>query len=463
MLDITISSFNLSILYILFGILIVLVEFLRKRERIFDFLTLANGYFMLVYIITPLYFLLTLESHYGSIYNSKVFFTSFFAYSLMVLGWRIHGSSYKIQSYNLSTQNKIHFDLKIYRILFFTLIGMSILTLVYFFGLGGLQKALSSGALMRYAFEETQIGNFSYLARVVAMVPLIGGFYFYFILEPPKFKNLNNIKILFFISIIVSLLRILVGASRGAFLNLFLMQLLIYLKIRNTINVRATVVMSLLIVIFVMYGKQVFFATATMISGGDFSEAFSYMSYTRGTSDKAGVELILREYQHVIHSLNAAFTNAGVNISYTYFNDWFWSVLRVIPQKITQIFIDRPDTISFINTGILINRLETSIPPGIVASFYYSLGNFGVILGMFLYGYYGRKLNNNLLALSKVDAIYYVPFTFLAFVYGGFIVNGDPNIYIYHIIWPVFFYVLIRRIQKKYSFSELKSNTIMSY
>ena len=394
-----------------------------------------------------------------SISMFKVFFTSFFAYSLMVFGWRIHGSSYKIKYYTFGTQNKVLFDLKIYRLLFSLLISMSILTLIYFFGLGGIQKALSTGALMRYSFVETQIGNFSYLARVIAMVPLICGFYFYFLIESPKFKKLNNIKILFIISIIISLLRILVGASRGAFLNLFLMQLLIYFKVRNTINVRATVVISLLIVIFVMYGKQVFFATATAISGGDFFEAFSYLNYTRGTSDKTGVELILREYQHVIHSLNAAFTNAGINISYTFFNDWYWSVLRVIPQKITKIFLDRPDTISFINTGILINRLETSIPPGIVASFYYSLGNIGVILGMFLFGYYGRKINNKLLALAKVDAIYYVPFTFLAFTYGGFIINGDPNIYIYHIIWPIFFYFLIRRIQRKYSFSSIIIHT----
>ncbi|MDX9795641.1 MAG: hypothetical protein RBT24_02315, partial [Arcobacteraceae bacterium] len=101
----------------------------------------------------------------------------------------------------------------------------------------------------------------------------------------------------------------------------------------------------------------------------------------------------------------------------------------------------------------------TSIPPGIVASFYYSLGNIGVILGMFLFGYYGRKINNKLLALAKVDAIYYVPFTFLAFTYGGFIINGDPNIYIYHIIWPIFFYFLIRRIQRKYSFSSIIIHT----
>lgn len=440
-------SMTMVITYSIFLIIIVLLEFFRKRDKLFDFFTIANLYFILCYIIIPLYFIFNPKNgiSLNINYDEQVLLTSMYAYFFLFIGWTF--SSLKIKPPNKTLVYNYKKLLKIAQV---GIVITFISTILYFASLGGLKQALVSGSLTRYGIEETgEIGTFAFAAKIVNMAPFINSLLFCLLLIKPPSLNKNKLKWLYLLSLILTILIFLVGSSRGAFVVLLLMHLFIYLKLKKKVKIKPIVIVSVSSALFVQFGKQFFYASAMMFKGGNFFEEFAYLGEFRRTSEFTIVESILKEFVHPIVSLDKSFDNLGNSVPYTYFGDFFWAILRIIPQRIVSLFVERPNTISYINTVVVQDFEEASLPPGLLAHFYYSLGYIGIALGMFFYGLIGGKFNNFLLRHSEQNKIYFVFFVSFALNYGSFITNGDPNVYLYSILWPVIFLFFVYRSKLK--------------
>lgn len=153
------------------------------------------------------------------------------------------------------------------------------------------------------------------------------------------------------------------------------------------------------------------------LNGEKFSESFLYLDEVRSNADSTGNDVIFREFSHPYKSIDAAIRYSDNGYSYTYFKDFFWSTFRILPSRFTSIFLERPEPIHVINTTLLTGVQDSGgIPPGLIASFYYSLGIVGVFIGCFLYGAIGRRINIWLFRMMSASTIYSVPFAFFLII-----------------------------------------------
>ena len=107
-----------------------------------------------------------------------------------------------------------------------------------------------------------------------------------------------------------------------------------------------------------------------------------------------------------------------------------------------------PPTISTINTEILSGKSIASSPPGLLGSFVYSMGGAGLFCGMFLYGLGGKLLQNTLISWYRTFPGSVVYFYFLSVSLGGYVINGDPKVYIFSNFALILSIVLIFFYQK---------------
>lgn len=433
------------IYYFLFGAFIIMFEFLRKKEGRYDFLSFANGFYLITYCITPIYFLDIFDNYS---HQNEVRIESFW---YVVLGYLflMFGYSWQKGKRNPKTirsDDQYYISVKLLKYFKHIFIVVSILTFVYLLGSGGIFFALSKGAMMRYGFADSEISRFSVLQNIISMLPLLSVFFFYLFLVKQFNLSQNQIKLYFTVSLFINYINILIGSSRGAFVQIFIMYFLVYLYLTKKINVKLLIVLSGFVGLFIIYGKQLFFATATLLSGGSFIEAFVYLKGVRATDETPQLMLVLSEFRHGIASLERSFSEVE-RVGYNFFSDYLWSLLRIIPQRIVLQLVERPETISTLNTYALTGVSISSTPPGILAFNYYGMGPIGVVIGMFFYGLFGKKADLYYSNKMRFRKVYIIPYVFLAFNYGGFISNGDPNVYIYSIIWPIILTFLINKLE----------------
>jgi len=420
-------------LIILLGIQICIVEFTRKKGFKYDFFSVLNFIYVLVYVVTPLYY--TAQSEISINDATESLFYSILGYQFILAGW-ILGQKKRNKTRILNDDQKIKIDKKwiiisIYAF-WISIISFTILTI----SRGGISNAIAQGALSRYSIEEVESSSFAFLSRIVALLPFLSLIFFYFFLKRKEFSYPNKILFYFYFSLSMSVLQAFISASRGGLLRIFLMYLLLTTLLKANINFKKLIFFCVFFVLFVSYGKQTFYAVSNYFySGESISESFNYLNDARKTDEQSKGDLIFREFSHPSLSINAAVKYNEVDGRYTYFRDFTWSILRIIPQRLTT-FLDRPEPINVINTHQLRNNFGGGIPPGLIASFYYSLGTIGVVLGGLFYGYLGRYLNDILIVKINSSPLYLTFFIYFSFFYGFFVTNGDPNVYIYYIIFP---------------------------
>ncbi|AKX52909.1 O-antigen polymerase [Thiopseudomonas alkaliphila] len=436
------------VFHIILAIEITFIEVYKRKKGLlfFDFLTIANIFFLLSYSITPLFYLVFSDKNIlPDILNADyIAALSFFSYHFFLLGWLVAGGL-KFQTKKLLPSYALEFKwFKLGVIFLFITIFLMILTVV---GKGGVVNSLG-GALSRYSFEDVDSGGFAFLSRLTNVAPFLTSIFFYFLIQKNiGFIGLSKkmIKILFYISLGLSLFQVFSGASRGGMLRLFVLLGFIYILVENKIKLLPTAAIAILIFIFIMYGKQTFYAVSNLaLNNENFSDSFHYLNEVRSNAQSTESDIVFREFSHPYKSMDTAIRYNSY-YSYTYFKDFLWSIFRILPGRFTSIFVERPVPINVINTTLMTGIPGAGgVPPGLIASFYYSLGVLGALIGCFLYGVLGRCLNVWLFRMMRAHKIYCVPFAFFSYYFGFFIANGDPNIYIYYILMPVVFILSLK-------------------
>lgn len=438
------------LLHLALAIEISIIELVRRKNKIiiFDFLTSANIFFLIGYCIVPLYYLNAsryIEIMPNSFYLDNVAIYIFLAYQFFILGWGL----FRRKKYNFKSHSQIsQIDYKWLKMAYFSFFILLLMMILVVIGDGGISKYLS-GALSRYSVEEQEVGGFAFLSRLTNVLPFIAAIFFYFLINKDKEHNYKYIKIFFLLTTVLTVFQIIGGASRGGMVRFFLLLFLVYILVKNKLKIIPLSILSVLAFLFIIYGKQTFYATANFISKGEsFYESFKYMDNIRNDAGKEGNSLFFTEFSHPYKSLDASIRYENKNYEYTYFRDFYWSALRIFPSRLVSIFLERPEPIHILNTSLLTGVSGVGgIPPGLIASFYYSLGILGIFLASFLYGALGAVLNNYFNKMINSSKIYYVPLVFFSYFYGFFIVNGDPNIYIYYILSPIIFMFFLKFIR----------------
>lgn len=442
------------IIHIILAIEIFCIEIIKRKKGkfFFDFLTIANIFFLISYSITPLFYILftDLEILPDNSFIDNISVISLFAYQVFLMGWFLGGSlkpKLKINHNHYVDSN----DLKWLKLSTIFLVITAIFMVLIIISKGGVATSLG-GALSRYSFEDTDSGGLAFLSRLTNIAPFLAAIFFYFLIEKSNTNiNKKTIKFLFFIALSLSLFQIFSGASRGGMLRLIVLLGLVYISVNKRIKILPTVLIIAFSFIFITYGKQTFYSISNYtINSENIVDSFVYLNEIRDNAEKTGTDLIFREFSHPYKSVDTAIRYEKYSYEYTFFKDFFWSILRIIPSRFISIFTERPDPINITNTSLMTGVIGSGgIPPGLIASFYYSLGIFGVIIGFFLYGLLGRKINNKLSKKIKTSSIYLIPFSFFAYYYGFFVVNGDPNVYIYYILMPIVFLICIGFVKEK--------------
>ncbi|MBA7589874.1 hypothetical protein ES708_31967 [subsurface metagenome] len=178
-----------------------------------------------------------------------------------------------------------------------------------------------------------------------------------------------------------------------------------------------------------MYGKQFFSAFPYLLTGdlSDFSAVFSSVSATRLQTYNLFYNTIIKEGVHCVVSLEQAWLRAGQDLPYLFFRDYVYVWAHLIPSRLIGWMFELPPTISTINTEILTGKAMASVPPGLLGSFVYSMGGAGLFLGMFLYGFCGKLLQNTLILWYRRFPGSLVYVYLLSMVFGGYVINGDPK------------------------------------
>ena len=429
------------VLHILLAIEIIFIEsYKRKRGLVFfDFLTMANIFFLLSYSLTPIFYLCFSDTSIllDTEYVFQIATISFFAYQMLLLGWIATGSLRFRVKKPLPTSL---LENKWYRLSIIFLIIAFLMMILLILDKGGVSGYLS-GALARYSFEDADAGSFAFLSRLISIIPFLTTIFFYFLIKKPVGLSKKAITVLFAISLSLSVLQAFGSASRGGLIRLFLLLGLVYVLVYRSIKLLPTMLISILAILFITYGKQTFYAVSNYAAYGEsFSDSFDYLDKIRSNASGEDDNVFFREFAHPYRSMDTALRYKNSGYIYTYFSDFIWSPFRIIPSRYTSIFFERPEPIHNLNTQLTTGVPDSGgMPPGLIASFYYSLGVLGVALGSFFYGLIGRRVNIWLQRMMQTSKIYSVLFAFFAYYYGFFIANGDPNIYIYYLITPSLF------------------------
>lgn len=441
---------DLNPYYLFFGLVILVFEIHRSKAARFDGLTFANAVFILSYIATPVWLNLVEPPSAPSLrYPFQVFGLTVAAYICLAMGWSLcNWGSANSKLTEISIEEVISLLRKLLAISAFA-------TLIFVIGKGGLIRGLSSGVLGRYGAEEKNLSSFDFLENVISICPVLSFMLFCLLCDPKIPERKRDIAKLYFLSLIPLLFYTLASASRGVIASVVIYHSLIYWSVTKSFFKNAAIVLPLLLLL-VFFGKQSLYAFAKSLRGEEFVDSFVEMNAMRGnaTASEVPLNFFFREYIHGVVSLDTAINYSESVPDRTYFRDFPLSLTRVIPQRITSLLFERPDSISLINTRLIQNLDAASTPPGLIGHFYYCGGEFAVIIGMVVYGLVGKIVDNWLRSILPCASVFIVVYFLFCMIFAEFISNGDPNVYVLSTLWPVvIFTLLIRKIRESNSFT----------
>ena len=377
----------------------------------------------------------------------------FLGYALLFLGW-FWGDYLQVRPFSLGFSQQGIKNLVI--------IGLAIGITSYFLYVstfGGIWNSILYGSAIRYGRVEIESAStgrtevFKYfvpalnmvflycMARVFAGVPLRRGY-----------------RTILLFSGLFLLLYILSTASRGALAGLILAVIIIsiFQLEGRRINIFqgfcahvwfAWVSSIVIIVIIILYGKQLFWALPFLLTDGPdtFTKEFLVIHNVRtGGGVIVFRDTILREAAHGLSSLSAVIDHFMDKEAYLWFRDYWLLPQHMIPTKLLGLEKTVPPTVSAINTEIMQGQLLASSPPAILAMLIYNAGYPGILL-MFFYGFLGRLVQNKFTQMETTPERNVMLFYFV-YLYGGFIGNADIKVYAYSdfplVLLIVFFFVL---------------------
>jgi len=389
----------LSVFYFVIFLAIVFFELTRKKQRLFDYLTFFNIYFVGFYLFPAFV-----------INCSLIDYTSRYSRYLENIQGTLHAAILILFSYIMvvigyiftkrKSRKKITVEIKnetlVFRRVNYALIIIGLISLIIYGGMfGGVKRLLLyAGSIRGGLIVADGDSNIEFIGRFIAA--LMYPSYFIF----SRYLKTKKGKIKLIISFAFAALWLIVHAGRGAVLEYILVLYLTYMLVENK-KIDPIKIIGLFAVIFIgiNYLRPIF--TNLMYLQDSFG-VFWNKFINESTSGRYAVngiqDVFLKlsyylDYKYVSLEVAIQAVNSGVH-RINFFFEIFIALISIIPSKF--LFFTKPASITFYNTLYItgIHESKMQIPSGGIALGYYSLSWVGVILFSLLVGVIGKKLNN---------------------------------------------------------------------
>lgn len=424
---------------------IVIMEALRKKQSIFDFLLFFNIMFCLMYAFPGFY----LAAHLGGenlennwffeidVYNIHVLAAIYLGYFSILLGFHSrsaekHGKSLRIQWKD---------DKTILRIAISFLLLSTLTIQIYSMPFGGVISAISRATHIRIgaAEEEGPLGFFklfNFLSYISTY--LFASFIFF---KGKNYTLLHGILlyVAFLASLLNSVIAVTITGGRAYLIYIFLFFYLTYIIRVKKIPWLLTLVLLGIAIPFVLNGKVIFYSLSALGDGFNaVLERFQENSIENASSGLFGLDALVSNFIFPLYSLHAAF-NEVFKPDYTprLLIDWLYAILTFLPERLLNI-TDLPETIGVFNTKYILGSLydgSYGIPPGILAYGIYVYYWPGLMLVCFIYGWIGRYLEtffyNNISNTPWLTFFYVIS----AQVWIDYFAAGDPRVFLFADFW----------------------------
>lgn len=422
----------LTIAYLGLILFIASFEIIRKKANLFDFLTLFNLIFILLYPFPAFMLEANFENstpqlmfgHDSYQTNIQAALAVFAGYFLVIAGF--YSKSAERSGRNIIIKSSQAKTVLIFSICLLVFSCASIQ--IYGSQYGNVVTALSKSMLIRSNAVES--GSLVFFKNFIPFV-----FFASYMLAAFVFFKQNCqrfIYLLFVTSLTVSFIAALLIAGRQALVNYFLNFYLAYVVKTKEMMWGVVLVSIYFIGIFILYGKHIFFSLTALPEGFDaVVNKFIYSINSPAGSDFSFYEL-LANFMYPIHSLDAAFT---AQYQWRLFVDWFYGIGALIPEKLTGIVV--PKTLTEFNTDYLVNANHFSVQPALLGFAIYSMSWPGLVIVCFSYGWIGRCLQA--MADKHIDSIIWMPFLYVIMlqVWIDFQVLGDPGMFLNVHFWSI--------------------------
>jgi hypothetical protein len=257
-----------------------------------------------------------------------------------------------------------------------------------------------------------------------------------------KIKIKKSIMMITIISIVLAFLTSILHGGRAGMMEIFIFIYLIICVIKEKLLInRYAIMLAVFFVVIMLFGR-------TVIAFNLFSNPIIIIREIARQLSEQGIQRIdllgkiVSEFSHRYLSLRVATEYAGSNIApYRFFMDFPLGIIFYLRM----IGIETPLTVGYLNTYLVRGVWESFIPPGMLATFWYSASIIGVLFGCFIFGLVGCFLNDLLRNLIK-EPMMVALYLYTGYHYGSFFVLGEPRIFMLNrlaLITLLFFITMI--------------------
>lgn len=373
----------MSILYISFGLVFLLLQGVRiKKRKVFDVVDYTAIWFIVSFFIVPFYlyfFHSGFNRHYPAgddfikkddfVFFMMVFVSYCFFYLGIFFGKTTCGMSLRQSSSELKNKRLL------IALFFFTLFSI----LVFIHGYGGLFYVLENISRIRSGVDS----NKDYLAALFKRFSYFFDFCFFALLamlmsKPEKVRGNKILKFLISFVFIFVFFRAFLAGGRQQFINIFVGLLFLSSCSHKTIGVIKPAVVIFVSVLLVFFGKSLVFQ---IFSGKELGELAA------SAGDKASLDLLVSQLSHPFLGMVTAMQEGlgermGVDLVL-----WFLKPFKLLGFEVE-------DSISYYHTYILTGEWDSVVPPGVIGFSLYQGGVAFMVLYVFLLGWFISFFNS---------------------------------------------------------------------
>lgn len=400
----------LETFYLCLLLIIPFIEIFRKKQNKFDFLTLFNIYFYILYPLPG--FLLAFDfdnavSELGlsiSLYtnNIETALAIFIGYFVVLAGF-YSKSAQRLGKKIVIKARTANYSIVLGYAIFLLLISCGSIH-VYSAQYGGLLNTVANTTLIRNSVLDG--GSLGFFKRFI-LFSVFGSYLlcsFVFVEKIKKWRLF--LIILFSLSVTIAFLAVTMTGGRAYVINYFVafyLFALIKFKKNSRLNMIIVIIMA---VLFLAYGKPFFYSLTALPDG--FEAVISRFSDTVNNSSEEDLNFysFMQNFHYPVHSLDVAFTK---NERLRWFSDFIYGFLSLIPDKF--LGTTPQESVMHDNTQYILKNFASQIPTGFLALGIYSMSWPGLLIVCFTYGWIGRCLQS--IFEKHIYEIFWMPFLYI--------------------------------------------------
>ncbi|MFZ5807379.1 MAG: hypothetical protein ACOY3I_09270 [Verrucomicrobiota bacterium] len=287
---------------------------------------------------------------------------------------------------------------------------------------GGIFEAIALANYIRAGVVEP--GIFSFVKHFLD----IGALGLYLIVAYLLFQKNFSFKTLWLVGILLLfvafvVLAALLKASRASCITVGLIIFVIYSVHRRAKAVKFLFFLIPLGVAVLLFGDWVFGRLHDLTVSWNYFIAGLKQGYSFSESPLLA---LLINFQYAYVSLEVYLTEVASSLhEWRWMVDWVYGFLSLIPERIFPLNV--PPTVVALNTKNVASFFPAAIPPGILASSFYSMDWLGLILCSLFYGWLGGVLHR--IFVPHVLYAYWtsVVYVLIGVIWAWFVNYGDPG------------------------------------